>query len=131
MKYLMMTAAMAAAIGGAAFAQTGANSPTSADTPAATGPAPMGQAPVNPSVQASPSGTMSPPSEMAPAAPAAPAPTTSAAPNDATPSPMASNTTSTANSNAVDAAATIGAPPSSYPLCKTRHQDRCRVSHRR
>jgi hypothetical protein len=99
MKGLLVSAAVFALVGGAAFAQTSDTTAPPAAAPDASVPAPAAPA-ATPDASA-PSGSMG-------AAPAA-APARSAA-SDA-------------------AAAMIGPPPESYPICKSRTQDRCQQPH--
>ena len=105
MKYLLISAAMTLALGGAAYAQNDAGS-----APATS----MGGT-------AADSATSAPPA-------AAPAPATPM--DSSSPAPAASTTASDTSATATVAS---DAPPASgdYPVCKTRTQDHCRVATHR
>lgn len=97
MKTFLIATAALSLIGGAAFAQSMAT-PDAAAAPAAADPA---QAAATPDVSA-----------PAAATPDASTTTTTSTSTTSTMTPMASN-------------APAGAPPESYPICKSKAQDRC------
>ncbi len=124
-RFLIATAALTLMGGGAVYAQstTQPTSPTTSPMPATSTP------PAAPSDTTPPAATPASPDPSS--APASPAPTTtpdttSAAPMPSTQStPMASSTTPTV----VGDLAQTNPPPAdgSYPVCKSRKQDRCVV----
>jgi hypothetical protein len=121
MKRLLISAAMFAAIGGTAFAQTSNAGAMAPDAAHAAGGVNNISAPTPPIPQVGPM-------DSVPAAPIGPmAAHAAAAP------PMAAPDNATDTSAAVPApsAMAASAPPTHYPVCKTRSQDHCRVSRRR
>jgi hypothetical protein len=114
MKGLLISAAMFAAIGGTAFAQssdTGSAAP--ADTTAAPAPA---------------SPTMSQPMDSSTAMPTAPAAAPAAPAATPAPEPAAPAAPMAEPDNATDTTAMVSPQGGAYPICKTRSQDHCRVA---
>jgi hypothetical protein len=114
MKRLLISAAIFAAISGTAFAQANSTGMAPATPAAPTAPNATDNNVPAPTPQAAP---------MASDAPAAPTAPMSA--------PMASPPPAAATGNATDTSAAVAAPNTSYPICKTRSQDHCRVAKRR
>jgi hypothetical protein len=117
-KFLLATAALSL-IGGAAFAQSSVTMPDNtqpAISPAVSPGAVTPPQSVGAQTGADGAGTMSP--TPAPAAPTAtPAPDSSTTP---TPPPTDMNSTSTVAANTPS-----GSPPATYPICTSKHEDRC------
>ena len=123
MKQLLIATAALSLIGGAAFAQTTGATPGAYASPGSTQGAQAG---------ADPSTGTNDNSNVAPGAtstmPVNGAGSNSAMPSSQMPSaqtPSASDTSSTMPSGSMASNTPSGSPPSAYPVCTSKHEDRC------